>query len=72
MPIKIKFTDINFGDIFYLINDPDQFPHILTGIVILPGNQIKFILSYMGDESYVWDIETSREPNNEMIRKDID
>jgi len=62
--IKIK-TDLEFGSVFYIKNDPDQFEHILIAVIVLPGNQFKFRLSYMGEVCEVWDFETSdkRDPN---------
>lgn len=58
--IKIK-TDLEFGDVFYLKNDPEQMEHVLVGVLFLPGNQLKFQLSYMGDVCTVWDFETSKD-----------
>jgi len=66
MPIRIK-TDLDFGQIFYIKNDPDQFEYFLIGIKILPPNQIKFILSLMGDEIEVFDFECSAEPDKLKI-----
>jgi hypothetical protein len=60
MPIRVK-TDIDFGDIFYLKSDPDQTEHILVGLIIVPGNQIKFRLSCFGDICEVYDFEASKE-----------
>lgn len=60
MPIKIK-TDLEFGQTWYIKNDPDQFEHKLVGIIILPGNQFKFRLSYLGDQTEVYDFECSTE-----------
>jgi len=62
MPIRIK-TDLDFGQVFYVKNDPDQFEYILVGIKILPSNQIKFILSLMGEECEVYDFECSTDPD---------
>jgi hypothetical protein len=66
MPIKIK-TDLEFGDVFYMKNDPDQTEHLLVGIIICPGNQFKFQLSYLGDVCTVWDFETSRTRDQNKI-----
>jgi hypothetical protein len=71
MPIKIK-TDLDFGQVFYIKNDPEQFEHILTGIKIVPPNQIKFILSYLGDESELFDFECSSERDELKILGDED
>lgn len=60
MPIRIK-TDLEFGDIFYIKSDPEQLEHALVGVVFLPGNAIRFRLSYLGEEYEVYDFETSKE-----------
>lgn len=60
MPIRIK-TDIDFGSVWYLKSDPEQLPYILTEVVIVPGNQLKFRLSYFGDITEVYDFEASLE-----------
>ena len=65
MPIRIR-TDIDFGSTWYLKNDPEQLPYILTEVVIVPGNQLKFRLSYFGDIVEIYDFEASLE------KKDID
>ena len=59
MPIKIK-VEHDIGDTLYIRLDPDQLPHALTGVVILPG-AIKYILSYLGEEYTVYNFETSKE-----------
>ena len=61
MPIKTIKTDLEWGDVFYLKNDPDQEEYLLVGIITLPGNQVQFILSYYGDEIRVFDFECSKE-----------
>lgn len=71
MSIRIK-TDLSFGSFWYIKNDPDQFPHILVGIVVMPGNQIKFKLSYLGDIQECWDFECSQEMNEEVKRQDAE
>lgn len=65
MPIRIKFSDLDFGQIFYLKNDPDGFAYILTGITVLPGNQILFRLSFMGETIQAYDFECSVNPPEE-------
>lgn len=60
MPIKIK-TDLEFGQVMYLKADEDQFEHRLTAVILMPGNQFKFRLSYNGEETEVWDFEVSTE-----------
>lgn len=64
MAISLK-TDLNFGDIFYIKTDPAQLEHVLTGVLFLPGKQIKFILSHQGEEITLWDFEVSPERNEE-------
>lgn len=71
MPIRIK-TDLNFGDIWYCRSDPDQLPHILTGVVILPGNEIMFKLSYMGDTIELFSFECTQEPSSLAKPNDIE
>jgi len=75
MPIKIK-TDLEFGDTFYVKTDVEQLPHQLVGVIFLPGNQLKFMLSYYGDVCSVWDFEATKEPDQNktlnMKEKDDD
>ena len=59
MPIKIR-TDLEFGDVWYIKNDPEQLERLLVGVVFLPGGQLKFELSYMGEVVTVWDFECSK------------
>lgn len=66
MPIRIKFPDLDFGQVWYLKTDPGQSPHILVGLVILPGNQVMFQLSYMGSVTEAYDFECSLEPNSDI------
>lgn len=67
MPISIK-TDLEWGDLWYIKNDPDQFEYSLVGVVVLPGKQIKFLLDLMGDVFEVWDFECSKTPDeNKML-----
>lgn len=60
MPIKIK-TDIEFGDTFYLKDDPEQLEHSLISIMVLPGNAFKFRLSHQGVKCWVHDFEASKQ-----------
>lgn len=62
MGIKVK-TDLEWGQAFYLKTDPEQFKHLLVGVTLLPGNQLKFMLSYQGDVSTVFDFECTAEPD---------
>lgn len=67
--IRIK-TDLEFGQDVYLKADPDQFKHHLVALKILPGNQIKFIVSYMGTESELYDFECTLEPEEKQSPPD--
>lgn len=63
MPISLK-TNLNYGDSWYIKNDPDQFEHHLVGIQVRPGgkdglNVVQFILDYMGEECIVHDFQCS-------------
>lgn len=70
MGIKIR-TDLELGSVWYIKNDPDHFPHILVGIVIVPGNQFKFKLSYLGDVQELYDFEcTDIAPDVKPIGED--
>lgn len=69
MPIKIK-TDLELGSVWYIKNDPDHFPHILVGIVIVPGNQFKFKLSYLGDVQELHDFECTDVPPDNKDTED--
>lgn len=69
MSIKIK-TDLEFGSVWYIKNDPEQLPHILVGVVILPGNQFAFRLDFMGDIVEFYDFECSSIPNPDVLIKD--
>lgn len=69
MPISIK-TDLEYGESWYIRNDPDQREMHLVGISIRQGgkegkNQILFILDYMGDEFTVYDFQCSRTRDTE-------
>lgn len=70
MPIKVK-TDLEFGQSFYIKNDPEQLEHLLVGVIILSGDkggtQLKFLLSHLGQTCEVWDYEVS--PTCDMIKR---
>jgi hypothetical protein len=66
MPIKVKY-DTDFGSTWYIKNDPDQFPHILVGLIILEKYVTKFILSYLGQNCEVFDYECSQEVNKDIL-----
>lgn len=62
MPIKTIKTDLEWGDVFFLKVEPEQNEYHLVGLVHLPGSQLQFILSRMGeDEIRVYDFECSKE-----------
>lgn len=69
MPIKIK-TDLEWGDVRYIKNDPDQFEHSLVGVILKPNGGVMFQLSFMGEIFEVWDFETSAEKDDTKIRLD--
>ena len=69
MPISIK-TDLEFGDTWYLKVDPEQLPHILSAIVVMPGKEFMFRLSYQGDVIEVWYFECSKERGEVVKKKD--
>lgn len=72
MPIKIK-TDLEFGQVFYLKTDPGQLRHQLTGVVFMPGNQLRFRLSHSGGEEVeAWDFECSTEMDESVISNNKD
>lgn len=59
--MKIK-TEYDIQDILYIKIDPEQLPHRVVGIVILPG-AVKYRLSYLGEEYELYNFELSREMN---------
>lgn len=70
MAIRIEFPDLNWGDIFYLKADDDQFKHELVGIILKPGSvnkkgergiAVQFELSLMGDEVAVHEFQATKE-----------
>lgn len=67
MGISIK-TDLEWGSIWYIKGDPDQYPHQLVGITILPGKQFKFKLDFMGEVIEVYDFECTQVPNSELLK----
>jgi hypothetical protein len=69
MSIKIK-TDLEFGSVWYIKNDPDQLPHLLVGIIIVPGNQFIFRLDFMGDVVELYDFECSSIVNPDVLQEE--
>lgn len=66
MPIKIK-TDLEFGQTWYLKDDPEQLPHRLVRVIIEPPMQFKFVLSYLGERYEVFDFECSLERDESKL-----
>lgn len=67
MPIKIK-TDLEFGDVWYLKNDPYQSEYLLIGVVIRPG-AVLFLLDFLGEQIEVYDFECSKERDELKVIK---
>lgn len=55
IPLVIEYE---IGDQVWIKTDPDQFPHIVTGYVVLPG-MIKYIINVAHEESNHFDFELS-------------
>lgn len=66
MPIRIK-TDLEFGQTIYIKTDCLQTEHSLVGVIVLPGNVMKFILSDEGDTKELYDFECS--PEIDVLKK---
>lgn len=58
--IKSKY---NYGDSLYVVNDEDQTEYILTGVLGMPGGAIKYRLSYLDEEIWVYDYVVTDEFN---------
>jgi len=76
MPIRFKTSELSFGMPIYLKSDTGQFMHQLVGIELVPAGEksgeydkvaVKFVLSYQGDISRVYDFECTLEPGESMI-----
>lgn len=65
--MKIK-TEYDIEDVLYIKIDPEQLPHRVVGIVILPG-AIKYRLSYLGEEYELYNFELSKDIN--LISDDV-
>lgn len=70
MGIQINFPDLNWGDIFFLKADDDQFKHELIGINIRPGSvnkkgergvAVEFLLDYVGEPVTVHEFQATKE-----------
>ena len=62
MPVSIK-TDLEWGDVWYIKNDPDQKEYHLVALTLRPGKGILFTLDFMGEELEVYDFQCSKEPD---------
>ena len=60
MVIDNKFE---FGDIVYFKVDLEQMPYIITGIMILEDNSLKYMASGMDESRWCYGVELSLEPN---------
>lgn len=49
--------EYEFGTIVYLKTDPDQFPRIITGAQVHPGNYVVYQLSKGTDTTWALPIE---------------
>lgn len=72
MAISIKYTDLDYGQVWYIKTDIEQLPHTLVGLLLLPGKQTKFGLSCSGEVTYLYDFECSRVKSNEFDIADND
>jgi len=50
----------SIGQVVYLKNDPEQFGRYVTGFLITV-DAVKYMLSFMGDETFHYDFELSPE-----------
>lgn len=53
----------NIGDVVYLKTDPEQYPSIVTGILLKPDNLIMYEISGYDDVSYRYDFELTIDKN---------
>lgn len=58
MPISIK-TDLEWGSIWYIINDPEQLEYQLIGVKVKPGKAMIFELDHLGEVIEVYDFQCS-------------
>lgn len=62
--IKLK---LDWGQTLYLHSDPDQFPRSLVGITVVPGDQILYTLSYLGEAIDAYSFEVDEEINQDIL-----
>lgn len=75
MPIKtIKFTGLEWGMDVFVKNDPEQLPHHLVGLLILPGGGVKFQLqAYIDlDPMFKYDFECEFKPGEVKEIEEVD
>jgi hypothetical protein len=66
--INVK-TDLQWGDTWYIKSDEYQYGYALVGLVLLPGKQLRFRLSYCGEIFEVFDFECSQERDEEKASR---
>jgi len=54
--MQIIDTQHNIGELVFLITDPDQYPHLVTGYLVR-NDGIRYALSMKGSETYHYDFE---------------
>jgi len=54
--MQIIDTQHNIGELVFLITDPDQYPHLVTGYLVR-NDGIRYALSMKGQETYHYDFE---------------
>lgn len=59
MTIKTK---LEYGDVVYIKNDPEQKEYTFVGLICRPGS-IKYELSYLGDIIELYDFEVDGKRN---------
>lgn len=71
MPIiSIRYSDLDYGKLVYIINDEFQEPHVLVGVETRAGKQTKFVIADAnGKEVSLWDFQCSFEVNKEMLNR---
>jgi len=55
-------ADIDFGDTLYMKDDPDQQPCTLVQVILQPGSH-KYVLSFCGELTELYDFEVTKEKN---------
>lgn len=60
MKVNTKF---NIGDVCYIKTDPDQYPCMITGILIKPEMLVMYEISSCDDLSYRYEFELTLDKN---------